>query len=202
MPAPSSRVANLRAQLALVLLITLARRHLAREDARSDCVHANLAVLERRRQHAAQVRECRFRGSVRELAVGATLHCAGDGRNVDHLRGVAGRDFAALGEEREEGHAHEVLRRDIRAVSVHPLLVLGAEEVLADGFWVGHLGLAVGGCCLLSACGLPHNLVTSFSTHRTWYYRPSQSLHCSPASARRPPSVPDPWPAARSPPCC
>jgi len=155
MSTSASRVANLRTQLALVLLIALPGRHLTRENPRRNRVHPDLAILERRRQHTAQMRKCRFRRRVRELPVGTALHGARDGRDVDDLRCVAGRDFAAFGEEREEGHAHEVVCHDVCAVGFHPLLVFGAQEVLADSFWVGHFGLAVGGYILSAHPSIP-----------------------------------------------
>jgi len=50
--AASSWVANLGGELRLVLLVALASRHLRGEDARSDRVDADFAVLEGGGQHA------------------------------------------------------------------------------------------------------------------------------------------------------
>lgn len=145
MPTTSSRVANLRRQLRLVVLVALASRHLRREDTRRNSVHADLAVFECRRQHAAKVRACRFGGSVGKLAVAGTFQLPADGAHVDDLGGVARGDVAAFCEQRQHGHCHEVLAGHVGLEGLGPLRVFGVEEVLADGVGIGGFGLAVGG---------------------------------------------------------
>jgi len=95
----SSRVTDLGRQLRLVLLVALASRHFRREDARSDRVDADFAVLESRGEHAGEMGAGRFARRVGELAVARALHLAGDRGHVDDLGGVAGCDFVAFCEE-------------------------------------------------------------------------------------------------------
>ena len=157
--AASSRVLNLGGELRFVLLVALASRHFGGEDARSDRVDANFAVLEGCGQHAAYMR-CRcLAGRVGELAVAGTLHLTANRGDVDDLGGVARGDLAAFGEEWEHGHCHEVLSRDICLKGLSPLSDLAPKEVLADGVCVGHVWLAVGGCCCVSSRsrGVPYS---------------------------------------------
>ena len=61
-------VRHAHVELRLLVLAGLAGRHLAGENAGCDRVDADLGVGERRREHAAQVKEAGFGTCVRELA--------------------------------------------------------------------------------------------------------------------------------------
>ncbi|TLS27200.1 hypothetical protein PpBr36_04903 [Pyricularia pennisetigena] len=102
-----------RLQPVLVLLVRLARRHLARENARRDLVDPDLGLDQQRRQHARQVHGGGLGSRVRRLAHGAALHQPADGGHVDDLGRVARRLGPGLAEKRDEGRRHEVVRRHV-----------------------------------------------------------------------------------------
>jgi len=91
------------------------------------------------------MRESSLTAGIRELAITAPLHRPADTADVDDLGGIPGRALAGLGQEGKEGHAQKILSRDVGVEGVHPLLLLGAQEVRRDGLGGRHVRLAVGG---------------------------------------------------------
>jgi hypothetical protein len=118
--------------------------YLAGEHARRNGVDANLGAHKRRRKHPAQMRRRRLGARIRKLATAATLHVSRDTAHVDDRARVAGRDVLALGQQRQEGHAHPEDAADIGLESVSPVLLFRFEEVLGDGFGGFPVGFASG----------------------------------------------------------
>jgi hypothetical protein len=121
MATASGGVLNLGGELRLVLLVALASRHLRGENAGSDCVDADFAVLESGGEHAGDVGAGRLAGCVGELSVAGALHLTTDRGDVDDLGSVAWGNLTALCEERKHGHCHEVLAGHVGFERVRPL---------------------------------------------------------------------------------
>lgn len=121
---------------ALLVLIALLGRHLAREDARGDGVDADLdtVVGDLRGEHAGEVVGGGLAGVVGVVVLGFE-HDAGDGGDVDDGGGEARGQFARLLQQGQEGGGHEVELRDVGLVDVGPVVELGGfvvEEVLLE----------------------------------------------------------------------
>ena len=77
----------------------------------------------------------------------------GNAGDVHDGRCVARSDVAAFAEQREEGGAHEELRRDVGLEGFLPVRVLASQQVLGDGLGRGEVGFRVRGVlCVIVAC--------------------------------------------------
>ena len=77
----------------------------------------------------------------------------GNAGYVHDGRRVAGSDVATFTEQREEGGAHEELRRDVGLEGLLPVRVLASHQVLGDGLGGGEVGFRVRGVlCVVVAC--------------------------------------------------
>lgn len=106
--------------------------YLTWEDTGGNGVNADLSTGKCSRQHTAQMSSRRLRTGVRKLAVAATLHVPGDTADIDDRRSVTGRNVLALGQQRQEGHAHPKDAADIGLEGVGPALRRRLQEVLGD----------------------------------------------------------------------
>lgn len=130
---------------ALLILIALLGRHLAREDSGGDGVDADLdaRIRDLGGEHAGDMVGGALAGVVGEVVLGLE-HDAGDGGDVDDAGGEAGGQLARFLQQGQEGGGHEVELRDVGLVDVGPVVELGGfvvEEVLLEILGGGVLAL-------------------------------------------------------------
>ena len=139
--------------VALLRLVALPGRHLAREDARRDRVDAHLepVACDLGREQLGQVDGGALAGVVGEVVLRGLGH-AGDGGDVDHGAGPALVPLRRLLQQREEGSGQEEEGRHVSLVGRGPVLVGGVrvlEQVLGHvrgGRGVGFLRVGADAC--------------------------------------------------------
>ena len=147
-PRPSSRNAPVLHEMLLAPFTLINDRHLTRKIPRRQRIDPNLHArpLEVRSQLLRQRNARRLAGVVGELAVLALLRDPGHARDVDDGARFGIAMIARGDQERQEGGAAEVVRRDVYTVHQGPAVeVLVAEHLLGDLFdgSRGHALLAV-----------------------------------------------------------